>query len=408
MSADAGFQVSRSGEQWAARAVAGFTDVYGHPPAGVWFAPGRVNLIGEHTDYNDGFVLPLALAQGTVVAAAPSGRAQSRAVSTVEAGRVEFDPRTVAPGALSGWGAYVAGTVWALRTGDRQTAELELAPLDLWIDSDVPYGAGLSSSAALECAVAVAVTELAGASIGDDPGEIDRLRLALVAKTAENDFVGAPTGYMDQLASMLGVAGHALFIDTRSLRTVPVPFDTEAAGLVLLVVDSQAAHRHADGEYAARRASCEQAVRELGVAALRDIDAADLDATLSRLSGDELRRRVRHIVTEDDRVLDSVALLRDRRLRAVGPLLTASHVSMRDDFQITVPEVDVLVDAAVAAGAHGARMTGGGFGGCVIALVDADSADRVADAMTAAAVAAGHRQPIVHHGLAGAGAHRLS
>lgn len=400
--------VSRSGAQWSGHAVAGFAGAYGHPPAGVWFAPGRVNLIGEHTDYNDGFVLPLALAQGTVVAAAPSDGPRSRVVSTFEDGRVEFDPRTVAPGGVSGWGAYVAGTVWALRTGDRQTAGLEVGPLDLWIDSDVPYGAGLSSSAALECAVAVAVTELAGARLGGDPGQVDRLRLALVAKLAENDFVGAPTGYMDQLASMLGVSGHALFIDTRSLRTEPVPFDTAAAGLVLLVVDSRAPHRHADGEYAARRASCEEAVRQLGVPALRDVDAADLEATLTRLSDDELRRRVRHIVTEDGRVLDTVALLRDGRLRAVGPLLTASHASMRDDFEITVPEVDVLVEAAVAAGAHGARMTGGGFGGCVIALVDAGAAGRVGDAMTAAARAAGHRPPIVHHGLAGAGAHRLS
>jgi galactokinase len=387
----------------AGHAAAAFTRTFGRPPTGVWFAPGRVNLIGEHTDYNDGFVLPFALGQGTVVAAGPATGTRTRAVSTVETAAVEFDPATVEPGSVTGWGAYVAGTVWALRSSRPPSA---VAPMDVWIDSDVPSGAGLSSSAALECAVAVAAAELAGSPPADTVAE--RLRLALVAKRAENEFVGAPTGYMDQMASMLGVDGHALFIDTRSLQSTPVPFDTAAAGLALLVVDSRAAHRHADGEYAARRASCEQAVRELGVPALRDITADDLDAALARLSTAELRRRVRHIVTEDDRVLATVRLLRAGEARAIGPLLTASHASMRDDFEITVPEVDVLVEAALRAGAHGARMTGGGFGGCVIALVDADATDTVAAAMTAAALAAGHRAPVVHRAIAGAGAHRLA
>ncbi len=403
---------------WVPRARAGFAEVYGRDPVGVWFAPGRVNLIGEHTDYNDGFVLPLALPQGTVVAAGPhqpvgdEGAGGSRAVSTAESTPVTFAAATVAPGDVDGWGAYVAGTVWALRTGEPAVA---VTDLDLWVDSDVPYGAGLSSSAALECAVAVLVTDLAADPHGSDAAEApepDRLGLALAAKRAENDFVGAPTGYMDQMASMLGEEGAALFIDTRSLECTPVPFDLAAAGLVLLVVDSRAAHHHADGEYAARRRSCEQAVAELGVRALRDVEVVDLDAALARLSSDELRRRVRHIVTEDARVLDAVEVLREHAtgpagLRAVGPLLTASHDSMRDDFEITVPEVDVLVTAAVAAGAHGARMTGGGFGGCVIALVDTDAADEVAAAMVAAALAAGHREPAVYRARAAGGARRL-
>jgi len=404
---------------WIARARAGFAEVYGRDPVGVWFAPGRVNLIGEHTDYNDGFVLPLALPQGTVVAAGPhqplgdEGASSSRAVSTAESTPVTYVAATVAPGDVDGWGAYVAGTVWALRTAEPAVAVIDL---DLWVDSDVPYGAGLSSSAALECAVAVLVTDLAADPPGPDAGaaapDLDRLALALAAKRAENDFVGAPTGYMDQMASMLGEEGAALFIDTRSLECTPVPFDLAAAGLVLLVVDSRAVHHHADGEYAARRRSCEQAVAELGVRALRDVEVADLDAALARLSSDELRRRVRHIVTEDARVLAAVEILREHAtgpagLRAVGPLLTASHDSMRDDFEITVPEVDVLVTAAVAAGAHGARMTGGGFGGCVIALVDTDAADEVAAAMVAAALAAGHREPAVYRARAAGGARRL-
>jgi len=416
---------------WIPRARAGFAEVYGRDPVGVWFAPGRVNLIGEHTDYNDGFVLPLALPQGTVVAAGPpqpvgdgasgdtpvgdsrgKGAKSSRAVSTAESTPVTYVASAVAPGDVDGWGAYVAGTVWALRTGEPAVA---VTDLDLWVDSDVPYGAGLSSSAALECAVAVLVTDLAAGPPGPDAAdapERDRLALALAAKRAENDFVGAPTGYMDQMASMLGEEGAALFIDTRSLECTPVPFDLAAAGLVLLVVDSRAVHHHADGEYAARRRSCEQAVAELGVRALRDVEEADLDAALARLSTDELRRRVRHIVTEDARVLAAVDILREHAtgpagLRAVGPLLTASHDSMRDDFEITVPDVDVLVTAAVAAGAHGARMTGGGFGGCVIALVDTDAADEVAAAMVAAALAAGHREPAVYRARAAGGARRL-
>jgi len=402
-------------------ARAGFAEVYGRDPVGVWFAPGRVNLIGEHTDYNDGFVLPLALPQGTVVAAGPrvpkesgtNGSGGSRAVSTAESTPITYDAATVAPGDVDGWGAYVAGTVWALRTGEPAVA---VTDLDLWVDSDVPYGAGLSSSAALECAVAVLVSDLAAGPNGPAAGgalERDRLALALAAKRAENDFVGAPTGYMDQMASMLGEEGAALFIDTRSLQCTPVPFDLAAAGLVLLVVDSRAVHHHADGEYAARRRSCEQAVAELRVRALRDVEVADLDAALARLSSDELRRRVRHIVTEDARVLAAVEILREHAsgpagLRAVGPLLTASHDSMRDDFEITVPEVDVLVTAAMAAGAHGARMTGGGFGGCVIALVDTDAADRIAAAMVAGALAAGHREPAVYRARAAGGARRLA
>ncbi len=185
---------------------------------------------------------------------------------------------------------------------------------------------------------------------------------------------------MDQSAVIRCRAGHALFLDCRTERVEHIPFDLDGAGLAVLVIDSRAPHRHADGEYAARRASCEKAAGLLGVPALRDVPSAGLDETLARLP----RRRVRHVVTEDQRVLDTVALLRAGQVRRIGPLLTASHASMRDDFAITVPEVDLAVEAALAAGALGARMTGGGFGGCVLALVEADQSDRVGAAVTAA------------------------
>ncbi len=218
---------------------------------------------------------------------------------------------------------------------------------DLRIDSDVPIGAGLSSSAALECAVAVALDELGGLGLG-------RTELALLAQRAENDYVGVPCGVMDQMAAMHGRAGHLVYLDCRTLAVELVPFDLAAAGLALLVVDTKAPHRLVDGEYADRRRTCEQAADALGVRALRDVPLDGLDAALAALPDQTTRRRVRHVVTENARVLDTVALLRDGKLADIGPLLTASHASMRDDYQITVPEIDVAVEAALAAGALGA------------------------------------------------------
>lgn len=205
--------------------------------------------------------------------------------------------------------------------------------------------------------------------------------------------MGAPTGIMDQSAVIRCRAGHALFLDCRDESVEQIPFDLDAAGLAVLVIDSRAPHRHADGEYAARRRSCEAGASALGVTALRDVGVDQLDAALAQLDDEETRRRVRHVVTEDQRVLDTVALLRAARVRDIGPLLTASHVSMRDDFEITVPEIDTAVEAALAAGALGARMTGGGFGGCVLALVEADRADEVAAAVTAAYAERGFTAP---------------
>ncbi|MBX7269215.1 galactokinase [Micromonospora sp. Llam7] len=366
----------------AHRASAGFQTAYGEAPAGRWAAPGRVNLIGEHTDYNDGFVLPFALPLRTVVAAAPQPAGNWTVWSELTGETIGFGADEVAtPGRVTGWGAYVAGVVWALREAGHPVPGARLA-----IASDVPLGAGLSSSAALEAATLTALVDLGGLEV---PAE----HQPRLAQRAENRYVGAPTGVMDQSAAIRCLAGHALFLDCRTERVEHIPFDLDLAGLAVLVLDSRAPHRHADGEYAARRDTCEKAAALLGVPALRDVPTVGLDDALARLPDDETRRRVRHVVTEDQRVLDTVALLRDGRVRHIGGLLTASHASMRDDFAITVPEVDTAVDAALAAGALGARMTGGGFGGCVLALVDADDAERVAAAVTAAYAERGFAAP---------------
>ncbi|MEV7227853.1 galactokinase [Polymorphospora sp. NPDC051019] len=380
----------------AARAAAAFERLYGEAPAGRWAAPGRVNLIGEHTDYNDGFVLPFALPQRTVVAATPADAPLWTVWSEQAGEQITFDGTDAGkPGQVTGWGGYVAGVVWALLDAGHQVPGARLT-----VVSDVPPGAGLSSSAALEAAVLTALADLGRIDLPVD----DRPALA---QRAENVYAGMPCGIMDQAASIRCRAGHALFLDCRSLALEHIPFDAAGAGLAVLVIDSRAPHRHVTGEYAARRAACESAARALGVPALRDVTTDGLPVALARLDDDVVRRRVRHVVTENQRVLETVALLRAGDVPAIGPLMTASHASMRDDFEITVPEVDTAVEAALSAGAYGARMTGGGFGGCVLALVDADRIDAVADAVTAAYADRGFTPPVWFSAAPGAGAAAL-
>jgi galactokinase len=375
-----------------------FTTAFGRAPAGVWTAPGRVNLIGEHTDYNDGFVLPLAIPQRVLIAAAPAADALSTVRSAQQPDTVgTFTASSVEPGEVTGWVAYVAGVFWALRTAGHRVRDL-----DMFLDGNVPLGAGLSSSAAAECAVAVALANLAGMDL--DPTE-----LALQARRAENLFVGAPTGVMDQMAAMHARHDHLLFLDTRSLAVEHVPFDLATCGLALLVVDTRAPHALVDSEYAARRATCEDAARTLVVPALRDISLSDLAAALSALPDEVSRRRVRHVVTENARVLDVVAMLRSGAdPRDIGPVLTASHVSLRDDFEVTVPQLDVAVDAALKAGAYGARMTGGGFGGCIIALINNADVASVVDVINEAFSSAGFDRPKAFTVEPSEGASRLS
>ncbi|HKT04905.1 MAG TPA: galactokinase [Rugosimonospora sp.] len=371
-----------------------FHEVFGGEPDGIWAAPGRVNLIGEHTDYNDGFVLPFALPQRTVVEASSVDRPEWTVASAQTGETVTFGESHLAPGAVTGWAGYVAGVVWSLRGSGRTPPGARLA-----VHSDVPVGSGLSSSAALECAVLTALVDLGGL----DLPVADRPR---VAQRAENRYVGVPSGVMDQAASVLCRAGHALFLDCRSLAVDHIPFDLASAGLAILVIDTRAPHRHTDSEYAVRRATCEAAARRLGLDALRDV--TDLSAALAVLPDEVMRKRVRHVVTENARVLDTVDLLRDGGSARIGPLLTASHESMRDDYEITVPEVDTAVDSALEAGAYGARMTGGGFGGCVIALVDTDAAGHVAEAVGKAFAGRHFNAPVPFVAVPGAGAARLA
>ncbi len=342
----------------AGRATGWFAECYGREPEGVWHAPGRVNLIGEHTDYNEGFVLPFALAQGVRAAASRRDDGLLELCSRqVPASPVTVPLAKLAPGSVTGWAAYPAGAAWAILAAGYPVGGASIA-----IDADLERGAALSSSAALECAAALALTELHGLSV-DRPG------LAALARRAENEFVGVPTGIMDQSASLLCRAGHALLLDCRSGQASDVPLDLEAAGLVLLVIDTRVRHALADGRYAARRRACEDAARVLGVPSLRDV--TDSPGAVEQITDPLLRRRARHVVTENARVLETVRLLRAGEPGRCGPLLTASHVSLRDDFEVSWPQADVAVEAAAAGGALGARMTGGGFGGSVIALAEA-------------------------------------
>jgi galactokinase len=344
-----------------------FTQAFGYGASGVWSAPGRVNLIGEHTDYNLGFVLPFAITRRTVVALGLREDSVARVASSFADEIVEIDLADLSPETLDGWSAYPLGIAWAL---SQHGADLAAVPgFDLFIESDVPVGAGLSSSAAIECAVALALNDVWRVGL-------DRQRLAVVGQLAENQVVGAPTGIMDQSASLLGEKDRAVFLDCRSLESRTVDLALEANDLVILVMDTGVAHAHATGGYAERRASCELGARLLGVESLRDVTVDDLPRARDLLD-DVTFRRVRHVVTENQRVLDTVAVLETVGPRGIGDLLDASHRSMRDDFEISVPELDLAVETAQQEGAIGARMTGGGFGGSAIALVAAEDLSRV-------------------------------
>jgi galactokinase len=359
----------------------------GRAHEGVWFAPGRVNLIGEHTDYSDGFVLPVAIDRGVLLAAARRDDHRIRCWSLQEDGQLDLDLAELGPGKVEGWAAYPAGVVWALRA-----AGLAGGGADLVVDGDVPEGAGLSSSAALECATALALVDLELGEQGDAAVAPDRVELARLARRAEVEAVGMPCGIMDQMASMLARAGHALFLDTRTLATEHLPLDLDGAGLRLLVIDTRASHQLVDGAYAERHAAVAAAARTLGVAALRDATPEQV-ASASHELGEPGLRRARHVVTENARVLAAVELLRGGALDRLGPLLAASHASLRDDFEVSCPELDTAVEAALEAGAVGARMTGAGFGGSALALVPLERVEPVRRDVRAAFAGAGFRPP---------------
>jgi galactokinase len=358
-----------------------------------------VNLIGEHTDYAGGLALPFALPQTCVADVRREGaRWVARSQQSDES--VEVDPGEL-PSDLPGWASYVLGPLVVL-----QRRGVEVPGLSVAIDSDVPLGAGLSSSAAVVCSVTRAVDDVLGLRLDDDD-------LLSVSRAAENDVVGTPTGGLDQLASLRCREDHLLLCDFRDPEepvTRDVAFDLSGHGLAVLVVDTRASHSHADGEYAARREACRQAAEVLGP--LRDIDLEDLEAALERVPDGEaspgLRDCVRHQVSENARVEQAVGLLDEGRVEEVGPLLSASHASLRDVYRVTVPQLDVTAEAAESAGALGARMTGGGFGGSVIALVGTDRAEAVRDVVADAFAERGWEEPRGWMSTAAPSARRVS
>lgn len=374
-----------------------FRELYDAEPDGLWAAPGRVNLMGEHTDYNGGFVLPIALAQHTIAAVRRREDGTVRVWSAAGGDRAPYvvDLAEVREGGDYGWASYVVGVGWAASRRD-----LSVTGLDIALASNVPVGAGLSSSAALSCGTARAWNDLMGWDLDDET-------VAALGRDAENKIAGAPTGLMDQLASVCGSPDNAMQIDTRAVTVAQIPFQLRKFGLTLLVVDSHTEHAHASGEYAERRHSTQEAALRLGVPELRDVPLEGLVTTLDKLPP-LLRRRARHVVTDSARVEQVATILSaGGDPRRIGPLLNDSHASMRDDFEITAPSVDAIQEAAIAAGAHGARMTGGGFGGCVIALVDADDAESVTAACVEAAARRGHPAPTAFEAVASAGAARV-
>ncbi|MGC5617256.1 galactokinase [Georgenia sp. Z1491] len=374
-----------------------FAAAFGREPLGIWSAPGRVNLVGEHTDYNGGASLPFAIDRRARIAVAPREDRVVRAGTTFSPGVVTHDVGALAGGAErpTGWSAYALGVVWALG----EVRALDVLPgFDAWIDSDVPVGVGVSSSAAIEAAVCVALDALWGLGL-------DRPTMVRVCQRAENVVAGAPTGTLDQSAALLTRAGAGILLDFGRGTVAEVPLDLVGAGLEVLVVDSTVRHDHATGGYRERRAECERAAELAGVEHLAQVAPGDVAGWAGRMPDAE-HRRMRHVVTDTARCHEVARLLGEGAPRAVGPLLTEAHASLRDDFEVSVPAIDAAVDAAVAAGAHGARLTGGGFGGASIALVDASEAERIASEVDEAVVRAGFPRPEIFPVVPSGGARR--
>lgn len=364
----------------AAFAARNFEDLYGYSPVGVWSAPGRANLIGEHTDYNAGLVLPFAINRRTFAAIGKRTDGKVRVASKGFHGVIEVDFGPEYTPTIEGWSAYPLGVVQVL-------SELTGHPVegfDIYLASDVPTGAGLSSSAAIECAVAVALNDIWGVGLS-------RSDIALAGQRAENTVVGAPTGFMDQFASMFGEPDSAIFLDCRSMDVRAVPLGL--GDFEVLVMDTQEKHSHATGGYASRRKACDSAVEVMGVSTLRDITTDKLDEAQQKLD-EETFRRVKHVVTENIRVEGAVAAFGASDFDAIGELFAASHASMRDDFEISTPALDLAVETSLAAGAVASRMTGGGFGGAAIALVASAKVPEVMAAVGDAFTAAGYQPPL--------------
>ncbi len=367
------------------RVLDAFDQRFGSPPLGTWSSPGRVNIIGEHTDYNEGFVLPFAIPHRTHVAVGPRTDRRLCVYSSDLNQSEEIELDNLSAEALSGWSAYPLGVAWAL--GDRGYPLDGVAGLNIAIASDVPMGAGLSSSAALETATALALSETWELGCSRDV-------LAHIGQRAENIAVGANTGIMDQMASLMATQDHAVFLDCRSLEHKLIPCEVEKFGLSWVVLDTNTRHSHAEGEYGNRRASCELAALTRGVPALRDLSPSDLSSLNGQLD-DVTFRRARHIITENERVKEAAEALGGGNFATLGRLLISSHESMRDDFEISTRELNTQVEVACEVGALGARMTGGGFGGSVIALIDTSLVGKLQESSSERCRSLGFGQPTV-------------
>ena len=365
-----------------------FAELFGYPAEVLAEAPGRVNLIGEHIDYSEGFVLPFAIADRTYAAIARNNDGLIRIASQQRKNRIfTIDIKDVQPGSAGEWEKYVLGVIWTMGI---------TSGVDILVDGHVPSGAGLSSSAALECSVAVGLNTLfgLGKSLED---------LARATQKAENDYVGMPCGIMDQSVSLMGREGAALLLDCRDLTTESVPFDVASAGLELLIIDTQAHHALVDGGYAERRASCESVAATFAIPSMRNLTMDQLNSRRGEITETEYIR-ARHAVTEIARVKAAVTALKASDFATLGRLINESHISLRDDYTVSCPELDTAVDAALAAGALGSRMVGGGFGGSAIALIKADQIESVKDAVKKAYADKGFKAPRFFTSLPSAGA----
>ena len=365
-----------------------YQELFGHRAEVIAEAPGRVNLIGEHIDYSEGFVLPFAIADRTFAAIARNKDGLVRIASQQRKNRIfTIDIKDVKPGSTGEWEKYVLGVIWTMGV---------TSGVDILVDGHVPSGAGLSSSAALECSVAVGLNLLF-----DLKKSLEEI--ARAAQKAENDYVGMPCGITDQSVSLMGREGSALLLDCRDLSTESVPFDVASAGLELLIIDTQAHHALVDGGYAERRASCESVAAKFSIPSMRHLTMDVLESRKSEITETEFIR-ARHAVTEIQRVKDAVIALRASDFSTLGRLINESHFSLRDDYTVSCPELDVAVDASLAVGALGSRMVGGGFGGSAIALIKADQIESVKDSIRSAYSAKGFKAPRFFTSLPSAGA----
>ena len=365
-----------------------FQEVFGTRPDIIASAPGRVNLIGEHVDFLDGFVLPFAISDATTVAIAKNSSNKIRCASIQKKGVVStIDCANIAPKSGEAWARYPIGVLWSLgiETG-----------IDILVDGQVPLGAGLSSSAALECAVATAINELFNLGL-------TLPELARAAQRAENIYVGMPCGIMDQSVSLMATGGNALLLDTRDLSIEQIPFNIAPLGLELLVIDTQVHHALVDGGYAERRASCEKAIADLDITSLRDISISEFVARKPELD-EKTYLRAFHGVTEMKRVLDAVALLKAGDFVGFGEIVTAAHISLRDNYTVSCPELNLAVDAALKFGALGSRMIGGGFGGSAIALIKAKDSELIKSEIKSGFMKARFKSPRFFSALPSAGA----